>query len=139
MTLEAVIGAIFTVCLGALAFLLSRLVTQNDKFQISTAKSIGSIRSDIAKQAGDIKALQSYLAHKIESCGFDEKTKNKMSSVLVEIAKTQQELQKIRPIVDKAAQNNGKIIFIEDKVKAQDKKIQSLFQVMQKLANIKKS
>lgn len=138
MSLEAIVGALFTVCLGALSFLLVRLIKHNDVFQDDTRKSIILIRSSLAAQAISIKGLEKDISEKIERCGFDEKTKAKMSSLLVEIAKIQRDLQEMKPVVEKAVQNHGKIIFIEDRVKAQDKKIKSLFDIMQKLASLQK-
>ena len=139
MSIEAILLSVLTVCFGGLGFLLARLINRNDKFQDDTTKSIGVLKVAVSKQEVSITTLQNTLYKKIELSGFDQKTKTKISSLNASLAQIEKDLVKIKPIVENAQQDQGKIIFIQERLEAQDKKLAGLYKIALKVFNDQKN
>ena len=132
------VGATIASLFGLIAFFLRRLIKQNDRFQEDTRKSFIAIRKDIGEQKVHISTVKYSLERRLTDSGLDIKTKAKVASLLDSVAQVEKDLVKIRPTLDKTMESNGKIIWIVDKLEAQDTKLKGLYDVMVKIVQSQK-
>ena len=128
--INVVLGVIVASIFGAIAFLLKRVIQQNDKFQENTRRDFKLIRRALEEQRGITNKLRFELEQKLSSAGLDQTTKTKISSLLASVASLEQEIQKLKPVLERVADDHGRVIMIADKVKAQEKKLKGLHTVM---------
>lgn len=134
-----IIGFVLTAILGVIAFFLRRYVQQNDAFQEKTLGNFKTIRRSLDEQERAIQSLKFEIEQKLSAAGFDQITKNKISSLLASVAKIEKELTNIKPIMDKTKEDHGNVVWIVDKLKAQDGKIKGLYNVMTRIVNSQKT
>jgi len=133
-----IIGSVVACVFGVVAYLMKRLVDQNDDFQEETRRGFREIRREFDQQRIAANNLQFSLEKKLEAAGLDTKTKAKMSSLLAMVSQVEKDLTQIKPALEQAHESSGKIIWIVDKLEAQDKKLKGLYDVMIKIVRSQK-
>ena len=130
MTTEALFGGILTLALAVLGFLLTRLISQNDKFQEETKEAVKGNGLLIRDHEQILGYMQNSLEQKIRESGFDQKSKNKISDISSTLAEVKAELVRIKPILKETQESQGKIIMIQERIEAQEQKLHGLYKVV---------
>lgn len=131
-------GSLITILLGVAGYLLSRILDENDKFKDETRRNFRQIRQEINDQGNKQEAQHQRTRALVEESGFDQKTKAKISSLAASTAQVQEDFQKVKPVIEETKQSFGHIIWLQDKVKAQDKKLLSLFEILKAINSKRK-
>lgn len=132
MGIEALVGTAITVLLGVCAYFFNRLITQYDEFQSKTSKDFQAIRRTVERVDTKVDESKRVLANRIEAAGLSKETKRKISSTSENVSQIKIDLDStVKPSVQEAKKYHGKIIVIEDNLKAQETKLSGLYKIME--------
>ena len=129
MIVEIIVGAVITALFALIAYFLNRLITQYDGFQDETRRAF----EVSGRKTRRIELSLAEVQRQVQEGSLDEATKRKITSLTTSLMEVKEELRMIRPALEKSEENYGQIILVGDALKAQEKKLKGLYDVLKAL------
>jgi len=96
------------------------------------------LREKVDTQALTLNTFKAQIERDLRNSAFDTSTKARMKALLDGLSKVEGDMARMRPDIAKSTQNYGKIMWIQEKLEAQDTKLKGLYDVMLKIVHSQK-